>query len=143
MTTPTKPPRKLLMQVLTPGGETLVAPVAASARKPSRGRSSTDLISRLYTQIDNAIDEVEASSDPVTKKVEALKSIAKTLPLLQAAEKSANLKVRNKQIEDLTDAELEALVSKQREARNKIKDNQDEIVTETRAGNNSFDAEEV
>jgi hypothetical protein len=110
------PKKKLLMQVLTP--ESVLA-AEKPARKPSRGRSSTDLIARLYEQIDGAIDEVNASADPVTKKVEALKSIAKTIPLLQAAERNASLKVRNKQLEDLTDAELEQLVSKQREARNK------------------------
>ncbi len=88
----------------------------AHAPKPhGRNRSFADLLSRLYQQFDDLADEIATSNEPPLKRAEALKSLAKTLPLLKAAEDSANVKLKNKAITEMSDDELERVISQARD----------------------------
>lgn len=83
---------------------------SASIKRAAPGRSYSDLLSRLYTQADELVDEIARSDEGPAKKAEALKSVGKLLPLLQQAEKNARTSIKRKAIEEMSDAELQAAV---------------------------------
>jgi hypothetical protein len=80
-----------------------------SNRRPAR--SFSDLLARLYQQFDDLADEIATSNETPIKRAEALKSLAKTLPLLKAAEVSASVKLKDKPIEDMTVEELDRYIA--------------------------------
>lgn len=100
-----------------PGLATALARSAASQfsdsiTRAAEGRNFADILSDLYTQTDRLLAEISTSSEPALKRAEALKSIAKILPLLQQAERNARTRIKGKALEDLTDDELARLASR-------------------------------
>jgi hypothetical protein len=85
----------------------------ASIRRAGSGASFADLLSRVYSVADELVTMLETGQDPsaIQKRADSIKSIAKTLPLLQQAERNALTQIKHKALEDLTDAELVKLVS--------------------------------
>lgn len=81
-----------------------------SVSRASAGRSFSDLLSDLYAQADNLIADIASSGEPAVKRAEALKSVAKILPLLQAAERNARTSIKGKAAEDMEAGELRDLV---------------------------------
>lgn len=77
------------------------------------GQSFADLLSRVYNVADELVTMLENGDDPtaIQKRADSVKSIAKTLPLLQQAERNAVTQIKHKALEDLTDAELVKLVA--------------------------------
>lgn len=91
-------------------GRTAAAALSSSVKRGGKGgKSFADLLSRLYTIADDLVNELETGADAsaIAKRSEALKSVAKTLPLLQQAEKNARVAIKRKALEDLTDREVE------------------------------------
>lgn len=80
-----------------------------SVTRARPGRSFADILSDLYTQTDELLADVAASGEPPLKRAEALKSIAKILPLLQQAERNARTTIKRKALEEMTDMEIEQL----------------------------------
>ena len=76
-------------------------------------KSYSDLLSVLYTQFQSLSDEIASADLPVDKKAEALSKLARTLPLLRAAQDASVTKVNKKELKELSDAELRALVAKE------------------------------
>lgn len=87
------------------------ATAEAPTTKPKRERSYAALLSRLYESFDATADALDEL--PAEKRAAALSQLARTLPLIQAAEQAAKTKAKGKDITALTDAELETLVSAQ------------------------------
>ena len=87
-------------------------PKAAPAQA-KRSNSYSDLLSRLYQQFDELADELASSAIAPDKKAEALSKLARTLPLLRAAQDANTTKVNKKELKQLTDEELKALVTRE------------------------------
>ncbi len=107
-----KPPVRITEQ---PGLTAALAKSASatftnSIQRASSGRSFADLLSDLYAQADNLIADIASSGEPAIKRAEALKSVAKILPLLQAAERNAKTSIKGKAAEDMDAGELRELV---------------------------------
>jgi hypothetical protein len=78
-----------------------------TVQRARTGRSYADILSDLYIQTDQVLADIATSGDPPLKRAEALRTVAKILPLLQQAEKNARTSIKRKAIEQLTDAELD------------------------------------
>lgn len=95
--------------ISAPVDHSLPAPAPASRRS----KSYSELLQRLYEQFDVLADDIAASDAPPHQRADALSKLARSLPLIQAAEQAAKTKVRNKDVTALSDAELEAEVARQ------------------------------
>jgi|SRR6476469_341514 len=85
-------------------------PEAKPAPQP---KSYSDLLSVLYAQFQSLSDEIASADLAVDKKAEALSKLARTLPLLRAAQESSVTRINRKELKELSDAELRALVAKE------------------------------
>lgn len=84
--------------------------------KDGAPQSFADLLSDMYGIGADLVHDLKARSDPsaIKERAEAFKSVARALPMLQAAESNArgliaNSKGDGKKVEDMTHAELRAM----------------------------------
>jgi hypothetical protein len=76
-------------------------------------------LSALYALWNAQRHELEQSSDPLPKRVEALGRLARVLPQLQVAERLYKAKRGDKAIEEMSEAELMAMLGNDTTAENK------------------------
>jgi hypothetical protein len=71
-------------------------------------RSFADLLSDMYDIGGDLVADLKARADPtaIKERAEAFKSVARALPMLQAAERNARGLAGDKKAEDMTQAEL-------------------------------------
>lgn len=72
--------------------------------------SFAGLLSKLYKAADNLVGELENPDLPAKDKVAILGQLSKTIPLLQQAEQNHTTKLKEKDLAQMTSAELRELV---------------------------------
>lgn len=86
-------------------------------RHGGKSPNFADLLSRMYAETDRILGAIEESSlaaaEPaeLAKHVDSLKGLAKLLPALQQAEKNAKTTIKKKAVDELSESELQRLVS--------------------------------
>jgi hypothetical protein len=75
--------------------------------------SFSDNLSQLYELWEAQRAELQASADPLPKRIEALGRLARVLPQLQVAERLHKAKRGEKAIDEMSDEELEAMLLKE------------------------------
>jgi hypothetical protein len=91
-------------------GRASAAQFSNAVSRASGKRSFSDLLSDLYRQTDEVLAQLNSLEDPI-KRVEGIKAIAKTLPLLQSAERNARTMIKRKAVEEMGDEELARLAT--------------------------------
>lgn len=85
----------------------------------AKSLSFAENLSALYELWNAQRHELEMSSDPLPKRVEALGRLARVLPQLQVAERLHKAKRGDKAIEEMSEAELMAMLENDTAAENK------------------------
>lgn len=83
------------------------------AKKNASRLSFSDNLSQLYELWEAQRAELQASAEPLPKRIEALGRLARVLPQLQVAERLHKAKRGDKAIEEMSDAELQAMLDKE------------------------------
>lgn len=73
--------------------------------------SFAGLLGKLYRAADNLVGELENPDLPAKDKVAILGQLSKTIPLLQQAEQNHTTKLKEKDLSQMTSAELRELVA--------------------------------
>ena len=81
--------------------------------KLAERRSFSDNLSQLYELWEAQRAELQASGEPLPKRIEALGRLARVLPQLAVAERLHKAKRGDKAIEEMSDDELQAMLSKE------------------------------
>lgn len=92
----------------------LKAAYAPEYTKPSRtttrkSRSGTEILTDLYSRMDDLIAQIDVSDDTPAKKAIAYGSVVRILQQLQNAERNQAVHINDKAPEDMTAQELEAV----------------------------------
>lgn len=78
------------------------------------------LIQRFYSLVERALNELESGDELGPREINAMVSLAKTLPLLEQAELARDTKVNEKSIKDLSNQELKKLAGRILKSRRKL-----------------------
>lgn len=97
----------------SPGAQSVTRHTPLKASRVNNRLSFSENLSQLYELWDAQRAELQASAEPLPKRIEALGRLARVLPQLQVAERLHKAKRGEKAIEEMSDAELQAMLSKE------------------------------
>lgn len=72
-----------------------------------RRRNFASLLSDLWELTEDTMEQVRVCSDPLPKKAAMIRELARTLPLLDRAEQRHRTALKDRNIDDATDEEVE------------------------------------
>lgn len=72
-----------------------------------RRRNFASLLSDLWELTEDTMDQVRVCDDPLPKKAAMIRELARTLPLLDRAEQRHRTALKDRNIDDATDQEIE------------------------------------
>lgn len=80
------------------------------AKLDARAPDFASLLSEIYTIVSDTVSTLKAKRGALkTSEMNALATLAKTLPLLQAAEKNHKTKIKHKELAEMSEGELRQL----------------------------------